>query len=469
MLTLGMVCLSLSIEGQTYTSRAQSEPIPSSKVFFDFTDVAEKSMPAVVSIKVESTQKRSNHFFFDDEDSDYSGNSFFERFFAIPRRGQGANQQELVVGEGSGFIVSPDGFIMTNSHVVKDMSSIVVQLNDGQEFPAKVIGQDPYTDVALIKIEGKNLPFLKFGNSDQLKPGQWIVTIGSPFGLKASIIPGVVSAKGRNDLNLSRIEDYIQISAPINQGNSGGPLLNLNSEVMGMNTAIVSSSWTGFSIPSNILKVVLEDLMDGGSPKHGFIGIALQPLTKDLAQSFGLERTDGALVADVNQDSPADKAGLQRGDIILSLNNQPIPTPGSLRNLVAMSKPGTKLAFTILRNGKKLDLTVVIGALANEGSIADSPAKSHDLGLEVETLTPELAKRLGNPTLQGVLVTRVDPNSPIAWSGIKKGSLILEVNKKQISNVEDFNTAVKQLEASKPILLLIRQGEITRFISLKIG
>ena len=426
-------------------------------------------MPAVVSIKVEASQKSSRSLFSDEDEEDFFGNNLFERFFRIPRRGQEGDPQKLVVGQGSGFIVSPDGYILTNSHVVKDMSSILVQLNDGQEFAAKLIGQDSYTDVALIKIEGKNLPFLKLGNSDALKPGQWIVTIGSPFGLRASIIPGVVSAKGRNDLNLSRIEDYIQISAPISQGNSGGPLLNLDSEVVGMNTAIVASSWTGFSIPSNILKVVLDDLMDGGAPKHGFIGIALQSLTKDLAHSFGLDRTEGALVADVTRDSPAEKAGIQRGDIILALNNQPISTPGSLRNFVAMSKPGTKVTFTVLRNGKKIDVPVAVGILPNESVVAQSSGKHNTLGIEVETLTPELADRLGYQNMQGVVVSRIDSSSPMAWAGLKKGVLILEVNKRPISSLEDFNAAVQQLEAGKPILLLIRQGNTTRFISLKIG
>jgi serine protease Do len=456
------------VEGQPFPTKTNAGTIPS-KVFFDFTDVADKSLPAVVSIKVEASQKKSRNFFFDDHEDDDTTGSLLEKFFGLPRRSQGGDNPELVVGQGSGFIVSSDGYILTNSHVVKDMSSITVQLNDGQEFPATVIGQDAYTDVALIKIDAKDLPFLRLGNSDTLKPGQWIVTIGSPFGLRASIIPGVVSAKGRNDLNLSRIEDYIQISAPINQGNSGGPLLNLDSEVMGMNTAIVANSWTGFSIPSNILKIVLDDLKNGGLPKHGFIGIALQPLTKDLAHSFGLDRVEGALVADVNRDSPAEKGGIQRGDIILAINSQPISTPGSLRNTVAMSKPGSKVTFTILRNNKKIDLPITVGAFPSEGLVAESSVETNHLGLEVENLTPELASRLGYQNMQGVVVSKVNSSSPVAWAGIKKSALILEVNKKPIANVEDFNVIVKQLEPGKPILMLIRQGDATRFLSIKIG
>ncbi len=449
---------------------------PSSQEARDFRDVAKTATPAVVSIKVEGTQKQSSWSSGDDENG--NGNlfneDFLQKFFGLQKR---QNEPQTVAGQASGFIISPDGYILTNSHVVKGMSEIIVTTNDGKEYRAKVIGMDPNTDVAVIKIEAKDLPYLKFGNSDNLEVGQWVVAIGTPLGLQASLTAGVVSAKGRNNLDISGIEDYIQTDAAINRGNSGGPLLNLNSEVVGMNTAIVTNMATGgymgigFAIPSNLLKRVMEDLKKDGSFKRGFLGVALQSVDENLAQSFGLANTNGALVAEVSKGSPAEKGGIKQGDIILKYNDQTVTNIGALRNAVSMIKPGSKIILSILRNGKPIELSVEVGLFPSSETVATNTSSSKDnkLGIEVENLSSELADKLGYTNEKGVVITNVDLQGPIAWAGVKKGALILEINKQKVTNIDEFNKSLKQIDNSKPILLLIKQGDVTRFVSFKIG
>lgn len=444
----------------------------------DFRQVAKTAIPAVVSIKVKGKGKQNLFFGFgdqDDEDSQDSntyGDDFLQRFFGMPRQRQ--PEQQLVLGQASGFIVSPDGYILTNSHVVKDMSEITVVLNSDKEYKAKVIGQDPNTDIALLKIDAKDLPYLKLGNSDELDVGQWVVAIGNPLGLQASLTAGVVSAKGRNNLDLSRIEDYIQTDAAINRGNSGGPLLNLDSQVIGMNTAIVTNMANGgymgigFAIPSNLLQTVLDDLKNDGSFKRGFLGVTLQPVDEDLAKAFGLDKAEGALVAEVAKESPADKAGIKQGDIIIKYNNQPVLNIGALRNAISIMKPGSPVLLSLLRNGQSMDIRVEVGLFPTSQPIA-AAVKDLKLGLEVENLTAESAGKIGFSGEKGVVISKVDPAGPAAWAGLKKGALILEVNKKKVANVDEFHSVLQQTENDKPVLLLIKQGDTTRFVSFKIG
>lgn len=443
------------------------------KTSMDFREVAKTATPAVVSIKVKGSS--SSGFDDEEEESDPLGEDFWQRFFGNPKGQPNSRDKNLkekqVVGQASGFIVSPDGEILTNSHVVKDMSEITVMLNNGKEYPAKVIGQDPNTDVALIKIDAKDLPYLKLGDSNDLEVGEWAVAIGNPMGLQASLTVGVVSAKGRNNLDMTRIEDYIQTDAAINRGNSGGPLLTLDGDVVGMNTAIVTNMATGgymgigFAIPSNLLKVVMDDLKSTGSFQRGFIGVALQPVDSNLAQAFGLEHSEGALIAEVTKDSPAEKSGLKQGDIIQKFNKQPVTDVGGLRNAVAILKPGSKATLTVLRNGKPLDLTVEIGAFPN--ATAAASAKNSLIGIEVGNLTPEVASKLGSNS--GVMVSSIQQSSPLAWAGVRKGAVILEVNQKKIANVDEFNKALDAAEKGKPFLFLIKQGDSTRYVSFKAG
>ncbi len=439
-----------------------------------FTNVAKEAIPAVVSIKVKFPGKQSLYSQgngFDDSYSDSFSDNFWQQFFGMPRQG-GQQQENAQYGQASGVIVSPDGYILTNNHVVKDATEILITLNDGREFSGKVAGEDSNTDIAVVKIDAQNLPFLKLGNSDNIDVGQWVIAIGNPFGLQATVTKGIVSAKGRNNLDLARIEDFIQTDTPINRGNSGGPLLDLDGEVIGLNTAIVSGSGgsggyvgIGFAIPSNIAQRIMEQLISKGKVSRGFMGVILQTIDSNLATAFHLNKAEGALVAEVTQGSPADKAGLKQGDIILKYNHQLVSNITSLRNAVALMEPGSKMTLEVMRQGKPEEMIVDIGLYPEQ--IASS-AKTGKLGFEVENITPELASSLGVNGLKGVLVSRIEPNTPASLAGIKKGSLILAVNHKNIGTVDEFLNALKQTESGKPVLLLIKQGDVVRFVSFKV-
>lgn len=461
----------------TPSSGYSAENINPKQASMDFTSVAKKAIPAVVSIKVKSLTKQKLNFYNPwgtDEDSDSNdlfNNDLFQRFFGIPKRNQ-QEEQEHALSQASGFIISEDGYILTNNHVVKDNTEILVTLNNGDEYKAKVIGSDDNTDVALIKIDAKNLPFLKLGNSDDLEVGQWVVAIGNPMGLQASLTVGVVSATGRNNLDLTRIEDFIQTDAAINRGNSGGPLLNLDSEVVGMNTAIVTNMATGgymgigFAIPSNILKVVKGELLSNGSLTRGFLGVTLQTVDKGLAEAFGLKKAEGALVAEVAKGSPAEKAGLKQGDIILKYNKLNVNSIAGLRNAISLMKPGTKILLSVLRNGKIEDINVDVGTYPKETAAAES--KHNKYGFEVQNLTPELAQSYGYTEDKGIVISKVNPGSPAAWAGLKKGILILAVNQQKVSTVDEFQKTLEDTEKGKPLLLLVKQGNVVRYISLQV-
>jgi serine protease Do len=442
----------------------------------DFTEVAEIAIPAVVSVQVKSKPTKNSSGPFDyDPSFEFFQDDFFGRFFGIPRKDKLPNQFQL--SQGSGFLISPDGYILTNSHVVKDSFNLTVKLNDGREFPGKVIGDDDSTDVALIKIDAKDLPYLKLGNSDNLRVGQWVVAIGNTLGLQASLTVGVVSAKGRSNLDLARIEDFIQTDAAINRGNSGGPLLNLKGEVIGINTAIatnISSGYMGigFAIPSNMAKYVMEQLQAKGSFTRGYLGVVLQEITSDLAQAFNLKKVEGALIADVQPDSPAAKAGLRQGDIILQVNRQNVENIGFLRNLVALQKPGTKMTFSILRDKKPLEIEVEVGSMKgseDKDGEHEEATSNNTLGLEVQTLTSELRKSLGLEEASGVLISKVLSGSPAESAGLKKGSLILAVNQQQITSKQQFDQLVKNLSDENLILLLVKQGNAIGFVPLRLG
>lgn len=438
----------------------------------DFTSVAKTAIPAVVAIKVKGSRQKSYSFGGDDDASNLFNDDFLQRFFGLKRQ---SPQETPVLGQASGFIVSADGYVITNSHVIKDTTEITVILNDGREFIGKVIGQDPNTDIAVVKIEAKNLPYLTLGNSDDLEVGQWVVTIGNPLGLQASLTVGVVSAKGRNNLDLARIEDFIQTDAAINRGNSGGPLLNLNAEVVGMNTAIVTNMSNGgymgigFAIPSNMVKHIMDELIATGVVTRGFLGVSLQQVDNGLAKAFGLERAEGALVAEVTKDSPAYKAGLKQGDIILKFNNNPVNNIASLRNAVSLMKPGTRMALTVLRVGKSIQVSVDVGTFPNDNEEQAATGVENKYGFEVQNLTPEIAQSLGQKDEKGVIITKVDPGSVAGWAGLKKGGIILEVNQNKISSVEQFNKELAATDKSKPLLLLIKQGDTVRYLSVQIN
>jgi serine protease Do len=453
----------------THSIEAAEENVPPPPYYQDFTTVAEKAIPGVVSIEVKIKSEEQKVSF----SQGGFGEDFFQQFFNFPLIPQQPRDEQ---GQASGFIASKDGYIVTNSHVAGKATEIEVVLNDGRRFPAKLVGSDPSTDVAIVKIEANDLPALEFADSEKLKVGQWAIAIGSPLGLDASLTVGVVSAKGRNNLDITRIEDFIQTDAAINRGNSGGPLLNLQGEVIGMNTAIVSNNGSGgymgigFAIPSNIIKNDMEQIVATGSIARGFIGVALQQVDSDLAQALGLEKTEGVLIAEVTKDSPAEKAGLKQGDVILKYDGHDAKSVGSFRNAVALMKPGSQIKLSLIRRDKQNeDLIVEIGSLSSSDQVSVTPAsKENKFGFEVQELTPDLAKTHKLSENKGVMISKVNPSSAAAWAGLKKGTLLLGINQQNISSVDQFNQIMDSLDLSKPVLLLVKQGEVTRFISIKL-
>jgi serine protease Do len=428
-----------------------------------FINVAKKAIPAVVFIKVEGGQDQDEcgfpHGF--QNPFDPFGNDFFNRFFGMPNQPQQKPQPQQ--SQGSGFIIGADGFVMTNNHVVKGANRITVVLNDGKELEATLVGSDSHTDIAIVKIDGKDLPFISLGDSDALEIGEWVVAIGSPFQLEASLTVGVVSAKGRQNLKITDLEDFIQTDAAINPGNSGGPLLNLKSEVIGINTAIVSRSGgymgIGFAIPSNMAKNIMNQIIDKGIVTRGFLGVTLQPVDKEIAEAFNLEKPEGVLISDVLKDSPAEKGGLKQGDIVLKCNQIPVKSIGSFRNEISMMQPGAPITLEIFRKGETITKEVVLGT-ASDNNVS--------LGLEVQNLTPELARQMGlNPNDEGVVVTKVKPGSPGAMAGMHPGFIIIAVNHKKVTNVNEFNDALNESMNKKRVIMLARKGNVSRFFSIK--
>ncbi|PLY00852.1 MAG: serine protease [Desulfuromonas sp.] len=433
-----------------------------------FRSVAQKVSPAVVFIKVEknvdSGQSSDFNSPFDDD--------FFRRFFGVPRQSphsQPKSGQRRQVGQGSGFIITADGYIMTNNHVVGDADEVQVQLLDGREYEAEIIGTDPGSDLAIIKVDEKGLPFLKLGDSDSLEMGDWVLAFGNPFGLSHTLTAGIVSAKGRSGIGLNDYEDFIQTDAAINPGNSGGPLVNLDGEVVGINSAIFSRSGgymgIGFAIPVNMAKQIKDQLVENGEVQRGRLGVVIQDMTADLAESFDLKETAGVLVTEVIEDSPAEKAGLKQGDIVLELNGDKIENVATLRNRISLTAPGTKVRLTVLRDGERMTIRPEIDKLdlAQDGQ---GGAEISTLGLKLQELTPELAERYGYEDEEGVLIAAIESDSQAARSGLTKGALILEIDRQRVTSVAE---AKKLLKADKRMhLLLVRSGQMTQYIALRV-
>lgn len=431
-----------------------------------FSCVAKKAIPAVVYIESSGGSGRETISKKPQENPfEYFQDDFFNRFFGFPNPEESKKKETV---RGSGFFVTKDGYIMTNNHVVENASKVMVTMTNGKKVVAQVIGTDPKTDLAIIKVDEKNASMLSFGDSDALEIGEWAVAVGNPFGLEASVTVGVVSAKGRNQLNITDFEDFIQTDAAINPGNSGGPLLDIEGNVIGINTAIVSGSGgyigIGFAIPSNMAKRIMDQLIKNGTVTRGFLGVTLQPIDSDLAQFYKLEKLHGAMVTDVLKDSPAEKAGLKQEDIILSYNNAPVESLGGFRNAVSLMAPGSQLTLKVLRDGKTQKIDVTITAVPAE--VVQPTSKVHKLGMKVQNLTPEIAEQLGYGAEKGVLVASVSDGLPAALAAIRPGSLILSVNRKKVTTVDEFNAAMAESEKEGAVLLLVRQGDATRFIAL---
>jgi serine protease Do len=429
----------------------------------DFVKLTKELKPAVVNISTSKTADAHSSMMnqFDSRHRDFF-EEFFENFFQgreIPQH----KQKSL----GSGFIISADGYILTNDHVVDDADEITVQLAGGKTYPATIKGIDQKLDLALLKIDSdETLPTVKLGNSEQLEIGEWVMAIGNPFGLEQTVTVGIVSAKGRV-IGAGPYDNFIQTDASINPGNSGGPLFNTRGEVVGINTAIVAGGQgIGFAIPINAAKNILPQLKETGHVTRGWLGVTIQHVSKELADSFGLESAEGALVSSVATGSPADQAGLKRGDIILSLNDQHIAAMTDLPRLVAEIPVGKTAKVTVFRNGKERDFDVRVGEL--EDTVQTKKTSNNDsLGLSVMEISPELRRRLNIQAEQGVVITAVAPASPAAESGLQPGDVIVEFNNQQIASTQDLTAALKQSDQNTIQRLLIQRGKGLFFIAIK--
>ena len=441
-----------------------------------FAAIVKKARPAVVFIKVEKTIEKTvptGPFPFMDP-FEFFNDPFLRRFFGPEFRPRPHQKRQFKQeGAGSGFIVRSDGYILTNNHVVGGADVIKVKLYDGREFDAEIVGTDPQSDVAVVKIDAKDLPVLRLGDSDRLEVGEWVIAIGNPFGLSETVTVGVVSAKGRNRIGINDYEDFIQTDAAINPGNSGGPLLNIRGEVVGMNTAIYSKSGgymgIGFAIPANMVKAVMRQLIEKGKVVRGWLGVVIQDMDEDLAKSFGLEKAEGVLIAEVSPDSPAGRAGLKQGDIILEMDGRKVPDVGELRNRVALTPPGTKVEFLVLREGKKKRIRVKIGEKPSETTLAMGQHEIlKKLGMTLQDLTPDLAREFGYKEGEGVLVSEVVPGSPAARAGIRPGFLILEVNRTRVHDVSECLKALGRSRKTGMVLLRLTDGQFSRYVAIRI-
>ena len=454
--------------GQMATAQAEALP--------DFTTLVEQASPAVVNISTK--QKLPDRRVGSAQMPDLNGlppafREFFER--SLPQQPRGGDRQREAQSLGSGFIISDDGYVLTNNHVVADADEIIVRLSDRSELQAKLVGTDPRTDVALLKVEGKNLPTVKLGDSSKLKVGEWVLAIGSPFGFDHSVTKGIVSAKGRTLPNDTYVP-FIQTDVAINPGNSGGPLFNMNGEVVGINSQIFTRSGgfmgLSFAIPIDVAIDVSNQLKKDGKVSRGWLGVVIQEVNKDLAESFGLDKPAGALVAQVLEDGPAAKGGLQVGDVILSLNGQPIVMSADLPHLVGGLKDGAKAKLEIIRNGKRQNLDVTIGALPDDDQEIASSASgsaersSNRLGVTVSDLTAEQKKTL---ELQGGVVIKEVQDGPASLIGLRPGDVISHLNNQAIASAKEFTEIAKELPKNRSVSMrVLRQGRAS-FITFKLA
>ncbi|HBL22979.1 MAG TPA: peptidase [Deltaproteobacteria bacterium] len=429
----------------------------------NFTELAENVRPSVVNIQTVRTIKGDGrvfrHFFGNPfgKGNPFGGQDPFEDFFG-PRGGNGSPEDFRQNSLGSGFIIDAEGYIVTNNHVVDGANEIKVKLADGREFDAVVVGRDPKTDLALIKIKGTSgLKPITMGNSEELKVGSWVVAIGSPFGLEQTVTAGIVSAKGRI-IGSGPYDNFIQTDASINPGNSGGPLINMKGEVIGINTAIVASGQgIGFAIPIDTAKSVVAQLKGNGRVTRGWLGVSIQEITPALAASFGLKDRKGALVADVVKDGPADKAGIGQGDVIVEFDGKEIAGSNDLPRVVAATPVGKDVAVKLLRNGKTIGKNVKITQMEDNVPQAAKAPRENKVGITVQQITPEIARALQLKNRTGVVVTAVEPGSPAEEAGIARGDVIREVNRVPVKDVENFLQKMEQESRQKSILFLIHR------------
>ncbi|MCX5846396.1 MAG: DegQ family serine endoprotease [Deltaproteobacteria bacterium] len=429
-----------------------------------FADLAEKLKPSVVNISTTKTirsgrggQSRSPF------DRYFWGDDFFDRFFGdIPKRE--FKQRSL----GSGFIISHDGYIFTNNHVVEQADKILVKLSTGKEYEAKVIGRDAKTDLALIKIKpGESLPVAEIGDSEKLRVGDWVLAIGNPFGLEQTVTAGIISAKGRV-IGAGPYDNFIQTDASINPGNSGGPLFNMEGKVIGINAVIIAQGQgIGFAIPINMAKTVLPDLKSKGKVTRAWLGVSVQDVTDDIAKSFKLKESGGALVSEVFKGDPADKAGLRTGDLITEVNGKKIKDTHELLLTIASFHVGDKVEIKALRDGQEKTFRIVVTERRDQPEVASAEETAQNFGMVIQDITPEIARYLGIASRRGVIVVDVKDGSTADENGIQPQDIILQVNNVKISSMKEYLRETSKKSAKNSVLLLIKRGKATFFVSLR--
>jgi serine protease Do len=457
--------------GQSSHTGSASREMPTGDVSVSgpvqsYANVVERVAPAVVTVRATHREAAPQQFpFFNDP--------FFRQFFggSTPRGGGGGQQMEEEMALGSGVIVRSDGYILTNYHVINGAQNIKVDLYNRETYPAKVVGSDSPSDLAVLKITADNLPVLALGNSDNVRVGDVCLAVGNPLGIGETVTSGIISAKQRStDVSSGSFEDFLQTDAPINKGNSGGPLVNTRAELIGINSQIISTTGAsiglGFAIPSNMAQNVMNQLIKAGKVERGMLGISIQPVTSDLAASLGLKQVQGVLVNSVSSGGPGDKAGLKPGDVITQFNGSDVNDPNTLRNEVATTKPGTGITLTIMRNGTQQQIHATVAELTPESARAaagqgsqqgQSPGK---LGITVAPLTPDTARELNlAPTTQGLAIESVDPSGPAAAAGLQSGDVIQEVNHQRVRTVQDLEKAVAASGNRPPLFLINRSGQ----------
>jgi serine protease Do len=435
----------------------------------NFTELAESVSPAVVNIRTVRTITGGGRVFRDFQRGPFGQGDpfkdFFERFFGEEHQRE-FRQRSL----GSGFIIDPEGFIITNNHVIDGADEIVIKLKNGKEFNAEIVGKDQNTDLALLKVKSpENFQAIKLGNSDSLQVGQWVLAVGSPFGLEQTVTAGIVSAKGRV-IGSGPYDDFIQTDASINPGNSGGPLTNMEGEVVGINTAIVATGQgIGFAIPINLARGIIEQLKATGEVTRGWLGVAIQDLTQEMVEYYNLRDSNGVLVAQVFENDPADKAGIKAQDIIISVNGKKIENSRGLTSMIADLEVGEKAKVVALRNGKEKTFTVEIAKREDERLASErtsSNGETGELGIQVSNITPEVANRLNISETDGVIVTAVDSGSKSDVAGIQSGDIIREINRTRIQNVQDFKSILGSINEGESINIFIHRVN-TGFIVIR--
>jgi serine protease Do len=469
-----------ALNGAAYAQNAQAQrPV-------GFADIVDTVKPAVISVRVrvENTAARMT---FDGQSPFRDGSPmdrFFRRFGApdgMPGqdepRGQAPRGRSFITGQGSGFFISADGYAVTNNHVVDKAETVQVTTDDGKTYDAKVIGTDPRTDLALIKVEGRsNFPFVKLTDHPP-RVGDWVLAVGNPFGLGGTVTAGIVSARGR-DIGAGPYDDFIQIDAPVNRGNSGGPTFDVNGNVIGVNTAIFSPSGgnvgIAFAIPAETVKTVVAQLKDKGTVTRGWIGVQIQPVTADIADSLGLKTPQGALVAEPQADGPAVKAGIVAGDVITAVNGSPVKDARDLARQIGNMAPGTSVKLTVLHQGKDKTLTLTLGELPRQREArASMPDSRDERGTDVPKLgmTVAPAGQVSGAGSEGVVVTEVDPSGLAADHGFKNGDVIMEVAGKKVANPADIRSAIAdaQKEGKRTVLMRVKSGDATKFVAVRLG